>query len=133
MLKKYNFTFLLAIIAILQGCSITEGLVKQTGRGVSTVIVASSAKTMADTQKINAKNDKVFIQGTQTLIAKQPLESQAKLINQSIEAKVEAAKNTRYLGMIEGFVVFFVFSFLIKIVVFLFDRYKPKIKSIVHE
>lgn len=131
---------LLIAASILISSCVSDTVLKATEVGISgyeTVKnanslgkVADGIGTLAQTGKIKAQTSQIFIEATENLISKQPLEKQPALIEQSIDAKVAVAKNTRYRGFLEGFLMALWMVFFVRAIMYLFDRYKPKETSV---
>ena len=124
------------VFAIIEGCTLNPFLdVAEVGsKSYETVKTAQSVgkvadgvKIIADTRKIKAKTTDAFVKGVGNLIVMQPLPVQAKLITQSITAKIAVEKNTRYKGFIEGFIFGLLGVFLIITLKYVFDRINPKV------
>ncbi len=93
-------------------------------------VVADSAKVLSNVRKIKAETTQAFQEGISIAIARQPLTEQAKLLKQGIEAKVTIAKNNTLKGLLIATVVWAVFLLIMRIAVFLFNRYKPLAKEV---
>jgi len=109
-LYAFAFVILTTMFAIFtSGCvslPSADGISKVVnagGKAAGTVLIAKSAKTIADTRKIKAKTNQAFVKATEDLIAKQPPEEQSDLIKQSIQAKVSLAENSWFNGFMVGF------------------------------
>lgn len=94
-------TILIVWFALLSGCTLNPFLdaTETLSKGYGTVKnaqslgkVADGVITLTETAKIKAKTSDTFVKDLGILISKQSLETQAKLISQSIEAKVSVEK-----------------------------------------
>lgn len=127
-MKVFKAIILLLMLALLSGCisnEVIEGAIDKSGKAVGTVILASSAKSLADTRKIKAKTNSRFGKDVMVLIGEQPIEVQAELISQSIQAKVNVANNNTFKGMLIATAIWAIFLLILRIAVFLFNRYRP--------
>lgn len=129
-IDKLIYVFFVAILSLTQGCISTtsiEGIVDKAGKGIATVQMANTAKTLANTREIKAQTSLNFAKSVAELIDKQPIDKQSELISQSIRAKVDVANTTRLRGMVEASVFWLILGLIGIICKYIFDRYKPKI------
>lgn len=134
----FMITVLLFVVFPLSGCTLdtilkagesgskSYGIVKDAN---SLGEVAEGLGTLADTRKIKAETTQRFVKGVGALIANQPLDKQAGLISQSIEAKVSLALNDRYAGQTEGFSLSVILLGMLFILKFVINKIYPSPKT----
>lgn len=131
---KFKTLVLMVYFALLQSCTLNPFLdaTETLTEGYETVKnaqslgkVADGVITLTETAKIKAKTSDTFVKGLGILISKQTLETQAKLISQSIEAKVSVERmraDSRW-ATISSF--WLIILGLILIVKYLVDKVSP--------
>lgn len=88
--------------------------------------VSDGIDTLANTRKIKAETTDKFVSALDKAIAKQPLENQASLISQSIEAKVVMATSGWWAGFKTGFMITWFFVIVLIIGKYAIDKFLPK-------
>lgn len=123
-------------IELLQGCSLSpdiEGIVDKGGKAIATIQVSSAIKELAHTREIKAKTSQRYGKDLMNLIEEQSIDKQADLISESIQAQVDIAENNTFKGMLIATAVWSIFLLILRIAVFLFNRYKPIAKKTTKE
>lgn len=135
MIIKYKIYFAIYVvitIILLSSCSLSpdvEGIIEKSGKSIATVQIANAGKALADTRKIKAETTQKYGTDVMILIGAQPLDLQADLISQTIEARVDVSNNTRYKGFIEGLSVVLVLFGIALIVKYFFPQPTEEIKK----
>lgn len=128
-----SMLFCIAFAGLLTSCVSPEGIgsiVKEGTEGVAKIQLANTAKSIADTRKIKAKTTEKFGNDVMALIGEQPIEKQAKLISESIQAKVDVANASRYKGLLEGASIWLFLIVISRVVRYIYSIYKPIPKSV---
>jgi len=94
-------------ILILSSCTISDDMVKETGRAATSVMIGKAVMS-------NATKDADIAESIKEMSPEQT------------NAIVSIHKNNRYKGFIEGFLLALVLSFLVKGIGFVVSRWKPK-------
>lgn len=136
-----DYSFKAMIIAgwlmlTLSGCVLTpnlEGIVKETGKGITTVQLANAGKALADTRKIKAKTSQRAVKGMLSIIATLPASERMALSKQFMDTQRAIAKDTLIKGMLWAVALYTAFLFVLMIAVFLFKRYKQLAKKTTKE
>lgn len=103
---------ILTILLFLQGCvstgTITD-VIEAGSKGASTIIVANAVDTLADTRKIKAS--------TVSSIKDDVLKS---------KTLIALAKNSRYVGLLEGASIWLFLIVIARVIRYAFRIYKPQ-------
>ena len=130
-----NKLIVLIVLTNLTGCVSTgdiEGIVDKGSKGIATIQLANTGKTLANVRKIRAKASKQRGEDMMTIISNQTVDNQAYLADKMIRAEVDIAKNTWWKGFNLGLIVGSALWFLLVIGKYVFDRYKLKPKTITY-
>lgn len=135
-------SLVLISVLLLSGCfgGVVKDVVETGSKSYKTISDANSlgnlakgVNKLAETRKIKAQTQADFIAFTNQLITNQPIEKQPALITDVLRAKVEIAKNTRYLGWLEMLALIAILTLVLVIMKYVFNRFKPKVKSATYE
>jgi hypothetical protein len=124
----YLFVVCMALVMLLASCvSIDDidDIVKEGTTGVAKIQLANAVEDLSHTREIKAETSQRYGKDLMHLIGEQPIDKQADLISESIQAQVDTSENNTFKGMLIATAIWAVFLLVLRIAVFLFNRYKP--------
>jgi hypothetical protein len=115
---------LIITLLLIAGCTINDRIIKESGNSVAKIQAANTIKSLADTRKIKANNQRKFLDKTQEMLEHLPVEKQSFLIEKTLQAQVKIASNNQLKGLAYASSFWLIMFFLTLIGKYFFDRKK---------